>query len=112
LRRLLYRILSPTKERASFLGKPSFWHQMPRLMRHRRRRHRRRTGSLTIRDSGASSSSSVFKLPANFTPPMTELDRRVLALQDIQVSLDVTDPSVSSLLSEPLSTLANISNLP
>ena len=43
---------------------------------------------------------------------MTELDRRVLALQDIQVSLDVTDPSVSSLLSEPLSTLANISNLP
>lgn len=66
-------------------------------MQHRRRGNRRRTGSLTTKDSGSLSSSSAFKLPANFTPPMTELERRVAALQNVQVSPDVMDSSVSFL---------------
>ncbi|KAG1744630.1 uncharacterized protein EDB91DRAFT_1335598 [Suillus paluster] len=57
----------------------------------RRRGRRRKPSALTIRDSGASMSSSVFKLPTNFTSPMSELEGRVLALQNIPVPLDAID---------------------
>ncbi|KAG0702119.1 hypothetical protein DFH29DRAFT_923077 [Suillus ampliporus] len=61
----------------------------------RRRGRRRRPGTLTIKDSGALISSSVFKLPTNFTSPMSELGGRVLALQNIQVPLNSEESSGS-----------------
>ncbi|KAG1807843.1 uncharacterized protein BJ212DRAFT_1385770 [Suillus subaureus] len=54
-----------------------------------RRRRRRTPGTLTTRDSGELDSSPMFKLPKSFASPMSELERRVLALQTTQVPLDV-----------------------
>jgi hypothetical protein len=64
-------------------------YQLLKLMQPRRRGRRRTPGTLTIRNSGELDSSTALKLPKNSTSPMSELERRVLALQSTQVSLDV-----------------------
>lgn len=64
-------------------------YQLSKLMQPRRRGRRRIPGALKIRNSGELDSSTAFKLSRNPTSPMSELEKRVLALQNTQVSLDV-----------------------
>ncbi|KAG2138975.1 hypothetical protein DEU56DRAFT_980376 [Suillus clintonianus] len=70
---------------------PSFEPAEDKSVFSRRRRRGKTPGNLTIRASEESISSPMFKLPKNFTSPMSELERRVLAFQTIQVPLDATD---------------------
>jgi hypothetical protein len=67
-------------------------YQLTKLMQPRRRGRRRAPGTLATRDSGKFVSSPVFKLPKSFISPMSELEKRVLALQTTQVPLDVLHP--------------------
>ncbi|KAG1777919.1 hypothetical protein EV702DRAFT_1098460 [Suillus placidus] len=68
---------------------PSFESTEDKNVFSRRRGRRRTPGTLTFRDSGELHSSTIFKLPKSFTSPISELERRVLALQTTQVPLDV-----------------------
>lgn len=80
---------------------PSFESVEDKNVFSRRRGRRRIRGALTIRNSGELESSTAFKLPRNRTSPMSELEKRVLALQNTQVSLDVMHSQSSEAASEP-----------
>ncbi|KAG2068355.1 hypothetical protein BDR04DRAFT_1158025 [Suillus decipiens] len=81
---------------------PSFEPAEDKNVFSRRRARHRTPGALTTRDPRKLDSSAVFRLPKSFTSPMSELERRVLALQSIRVPSDVLDSQSleATLLSE------------
>lgn len=80
---------------------PSFESAEEKNVFTRRRGRRRIPGALKIRNSGELDSSTAFKLSRNPTSPMSELEKRVLALQNTQVSLDVMHSQSSEAASGP-----------